>query len=110
MEALFNPYYRSMAPPPSPNLPSLPTPRPQPPDSLESQQSSTIASTSASTSTLPTSREVVDAAVAVAEKKLSGRVAKKVFSRKGARQHIFQSAVSPRLPLMTAHLYCANPA
>jgi hypothetical protein len=110
VEAIFNPYYRSMAPPPSPNLPSLPTPRPQPPDSFESQPSSTAASTSASTSTLPTSREVVDAAVAVAEKKLSGRVVKRVFSRKGARQHIFQSAVSPRLPIMTAYLYCANPA
>lgn len=113
VEAMFNPYYRSMAPPPSPNLPSLPTPLPQPPDShisVESQLSSTTASTSASTSTLPTSREVVDAAIAVAEKKLAGRVAKRVFSRKGARQHIFQSAVSPSLPLITAHLYSANPA
>jgi hypothetical protein len=112
-EARSNPYYRSMAPPPSPNLPSLPTPRPQSPDphnGVESQLSSTIASTTASTSTLPTSREVVDAAIAVAEKKLSGRVVKRVFSRKGARQHIFQSAVSPRLSLMTAHLYCAKPA
>ena len=107
---MFNPYYRSMAPPPSPNLPSLPAPLPQPPDSRDSQLSSTIASTSASTSTLPTSREVVDAAIAVAEKKLSGRVVKRVFSRKGAREHIFQSAVSSCLPLIAAHLYCANPA
>jgi hypothetical protein len=53
---------------------------------------------------------VVDAAIAVAEKKLSGRVVKRVFSRKGARQHIFQSAVSPRFSLVAAHLYCANPA
>ena len=97
-EAVLNPYYRSMAPPPSPNLPSLPSPRPQPPDSVnsvESQPSSTAASTSASTSTLTTSREAVDAAIAVAEKKLAGRVVRRVFSRKSARQHIFQSAVSP---------------
>ena len=96
-EAVLNPYYRSMAPPPSPNLPSLPSPRPQPPDSVnsvESQPSSTAASTSASTSTLTTSREAVDAAIAVAEKKLAGRVVRRVFSRKSARQHIFQSAVS----------------
>jgi hypothetical protein len=106
-EAMSNPYYRSMAPPPSPNLPSLPTPRPQSPDphyGVESQLSSTIASTSASTSTLPTSREVVDAAIAVAEKKLAGRVVKRVFSRKGARQHIFQSAVSPPPPAY----YCTS--
>ncbi len=113
VEAIFNPYYRSMAPPPSPNLPSLPSPRPQPPDSdnsIESQPSSTTASTSASTSTLTTSREAVDAAIAAAEKRLSGRVVRRVFSRKGARQHIFQSAVRPHLPPIRAHLYCATPA
>jgi hypothetical protein len=110
-EAVLNPYYRSMAPPPSPNLPSLPSPRPQPPDSvnsIESQPSSTAASTSVSTSTLTTSREAVDAAIAVAEKKLAGRVVRRVFSRKGARQHIFQSAVSPHLPHIRAHLYSAT--
>jgi hypothetical protein len=112
-EAVLNPYYRSMAPPPSPNLPSLPSPRPQPPDSVnsvESQPSSTAASTSASTSTLTTSREAVDAAIAVAEKKLAGRVVRRVFSRKGARQHIFQSAVRPHLPHIRAHLNSATPA
>jgi hypothetical protein len=35
----------------------------------------------------------VDAAIAVAEKRLSGRLVKRVFSRKGARPHIYQSAV-----------------
>jgi len=112
VEAVFNPYYRSMAPPPSPNLPSLPSPRPQPPDSVnsvESQLSSTAASTSVSTSTLTTSREAVDAAIAVAEKKLAGRVVRRVFSRKGARQHIFQSAVSPHFPYSCPHLLC-NPS
>jgi hypothetical protein len=100
VEAIYNPYYRSMAPPPSPSLPSVPTPRHQPPDTdnaLESRPSSTTASTSASTSTLPAPREVVDAAIAVAEKKLAGRMVKRVFSRKGARQHIYQSAVSPSI-------------
>lgn len=113
VEAVLNPYYRSMAPPPSPNLPPLPSPRPQPPDSVnsvESQPSSTAASISVSTSTLTTSREAVDAAIAVAEKKLAGRVVRKVFSRKGARQHIFQSAVSPYLPHIHARLYSATPA
>jgi len=112
-EAVLNPYYRSMAPPPSPNLRSLPSPRPQPPDSVnsvESQPSSTAASTSVSTSTLTTSREAVDAAIAVAEKKLAGRVVRRVFSRKGARQHIFQSAVSHHLPHIRAHFYSATPA
>lgn len=112
-EAVLNRYYRSMAPPPSPNLPPLPSPRPQPPDSVnsvESPPSSTAASTIISTSTLTTSREAVDAAIAVAEKKLAGRVVRRVFSRKGARQHIFQSAVSPHLPHIRAHLYSATPA
>lgn len=107
-EAVRNPYYRSMAPPPSPNLPLAPTPQPQPPDSgssVEPLPSSTTASTSASTSTLPASREVVDAAIAVAEKKLAGRMVRKVFSRKGARQHIYQSAVSACLSSPCAHLY-----
>jgi len=102
VEALHNPYYRSMAPPPSPNLPPMLTPHPQPPESGGSvkAQPSSIASTAASTSTLSAPREVVDAAIAVAEKKLAGRVVKRVFSRKGARQHIFQSAVglSSHLP------------
>jgi sentrin-specific protease 1 len=40
---------------------------------------------------------VVDAAIAVAEKKLAGRMVKRVFSRKGARQHIFQSAHRARV-------------
>jgi len=113
VEAVHNPYYRSMAPPPSPNLPRVPTPRPQPPDtgnSVEPQLSSTTASTSASTSTLPTPREVVDAAIVVAEKKLAGRVVKRVFSRKGARPHIFQSAVSLYTPSRCACLYFAPPA
>ena len=113
IEAVSNPYYRSMAPPPSPNLPSLPSPRPQPPDSVngvESPPPSIAASTSVSTSTLTTSREAVDAAIAVAEKKLAGRVVRRVFSRKGARQHIFQTAVSPHLLHIRAHLYSATPA
>jgi len=106
-EAIRNPYYRSMAPPPSPNLPPLPSPLPQPPDtgsSVEPQPSSTV-STGASSSTLPAPREVVDAAIADAEKKLAGRVVKKVFSRKGARQHIFQSAVSSCIPLSCTPLH-----
>ena len=110
-EAKFNPYYRSMAPPPSPNLPRIPTPRPQPPDpantdeTLSSTPASTTASTSntVSTSPLPSSREEVDAAIAVAEKKLAGRVVKKVFSRKTARPHIYQDAVSLRLLLLFVH-------
>jgi hypothetical protein len=101
LESIYNPYYRSMAPPPSPNLPRVPTPRPQPPDaddSIEPRPSSATASASASTSTIPAPREVVDAAIAVAEKKLAGRMVKRVFSRKAARQHIFQSAVSLSTP------------
>ncbi|KAI0307563.1 hypothetical protein B0F90DRAFT_24726 [Multifurca ochricompacta] len=99
-EAMYNPKYRSMAPPPSPNLPPMPTPLPQPPDSgnsFEPRRSSTAASTTASISTLPASREEVDAAIVAVEKKLAGRVAKKVFSRKTARPHIYQSAHRARV-------------
>jgi hypothetical protein len=96
--AMHNPYYRSMAPPPSPNLPPAPTPQPQPPDSasgITSRQPSTTISTTASAPVLPVFREEVDAAIAVAERKLSGRLVKRVFSRKSARPHIYQSAVRP---------------
>ena len=101
VESKHNPYYRSMAPPPSPNLPRIPTPRPQPPDSASAVEppSSSAASTTVSASPLPTSRDEVDAAIAVAEKKLAGRVVKKVFSRKTARPHIYQDAVSLHLLL-----------
>ncbi|KAI9512351.1 hypothetical protein F5148DRAFT_18949 [Russula earlei] len=111
-EAVHNPYYRSMAPPPSPNLPPVPTPWPQPPDSGSSVdfQPSSTASSTASTSTLRAPREVVDAAIEVAEKKLAGRVVRKVFSRKGAREHIFQSAVSLHLLPCYTHLHCVSPA
>ena len=87
----------------------MPSPLPQPPgtvSSVEPQPSST-ASTGASSYTLPAPREVVDAAIAVAEKKLAGRVVKKVFSRKGARRHIFQSAVSSCIPSACTRLHCA---
>jgi hypothetical protein len=104
-EAKHNPYYRSMAPPPSPNLPPISTPPPQPPNPTNAVEppsstapSSTVStSNTASTSPLATSREEVDAAIAVAEKKLAGRVVKKVFSRKTARPHIYQDAVSLHL-------------
>jgi hypothetical protein len=111
VEAISNPYYRSMAPPPSPNLPPVPMPPPPLLDTdgvIEPRPSSTTASTSASTSTLPAPREVVDAAIAVAEKKLAGRMVKRVFSRKGARQHIFQSTVSLSIPSSCAYLHCAS--
>jgi hypothetical protein len=48
----------------------------------------------------------VDAAIAVAEKKLAGRMVKRVFSRKGARQHIYQSAVSLSIPSPAASSLC----
>ncbi|KAI9460237.1 hypothetical protein BJY52DRAFT_289425 [Lactarius psammicola] len=88
-----------MAPPPSPNLPRIPTPRPQPPDPGNAVElsSSTSASTTVSASPLPASREEVDAAIAVVEKKLAGRVVKKVFSRKTARPHIYQDAHKARV-------------
>ena len=108
VDAIHNPYYRSMAPPPSPNLPTLPSPLPQPPDTVSSvePQPSSTASTGASSSTLPAPREVVDAAIAVAEKKLAGRMVRKVFSRKGARQHIFQSAVSQSMSSVCTRPHC----
>lgn len=85
-----------MAPPPSPNLPPSPIPRPQPPDLGDAVEppSSTAASTLASVSPLPAFRDEVDAAIAVVEQRLAGRVVKKVFSRKTARPHIYQEAVS----------------
>ncbi len=46
----------------------------------------------------------MDAAIAVVEKKLAGRVVKKVFSRKTARPHIYQDAVSLHLLLPFIHL------
>jgi hypothetical protein len=98
-----------MAPPPSPNLPPIPAPRPQPPDlgNAVEPPSSTAASTTVSASPLPAFREEVDAAIAVVEKKLAGQVVKKVFSRKTARPHIYQEAVSLHLllPLYIMHLY-----
>ena len=109
-EAKYNPYYRSMAPPPSPNLPPSPIPRPQPPDlgdavePLSSTAASTAASTPAFVSPLPAFRDEVDAAIAVVEQKLAGRVVKKVFSRKTARPHIYQEAVSLHTLLPFIHL------
>ncbi|KAI0271549.1 hypothetical protein BC834DRAFT_449038 [Gloeopeniophorella convolvens] len=98
-EALSNPYYRSMAPPPSPHLPSVPTPRPQPPERVSDSEPGPPSAT-ASTSTLtatPGSREEVQAAIAKAEKRLASRVVKKVFSRKAARPHIYQAAHKARV-------------
>jgi hypothetical protein len=108
-EAVRNPYYRSMAPPPSPNLPPLPTPRPQPPDSdsIEPRPPSTTISAAISAPALPTSREEVDAAIVVAETKLSGRLVKRVFSRKGARPHIYQSLVGLST-LFLEHIFTAH--
>ncbi len=93
-EAKLNPFYRSMAPPPSPNLPPMPT---NPVNIVETPISSTATSTPVSSSPLPSSREEVDATIAVVEKRLAGRVVKKVFSRKTARPHIYQDAVSLHL-------------
>ncbi|KAH9043757.1 cysteine proteinase [Lactarius pseudohatsudake] len=88
-----------MAPPPSPNLPRVPTPLPQPPDTGNHIEplSSATASTTVSVSPLPASREEVDAAIAVVERKLAGRVVRKVFSRKTARPHIYQDAHKARV-------------
>lgn len=67
-----------------------------------------MVSTSAPAAIPPVSREEVDAAVAAAEKKLSGRLVKRVFSRKGARPHIYQSAV--RLSsVFPVHIFTVRP-